>query len=170
MQEVGALSSFEMAILALGLISNVLLIGGWIFSLVKKTRTTTIILAGCGLLFALVAMGLSWFGYVQGRAEVQEAIAKAGATVDAEIAMARIVDASANVTMGFLVSALPLLLGLALLMRGMFFLAAPEGQSGGRFSWIAVVICLSLGFGLSLVAFVDYLRLDDFLALMFVLS
>ena len=157
-------------ILVIGLVSNVILIAGGFFTLRKSSSKTTFIFAGIGFLAALVTMGLSWLAYMRDKAVVQEAIVNAGATIESEIAMTGITSAGGNVTLGLWLSVLPLLLGLVLLVRGLFLLPAEERQAGKRAPLIAVTICLSMGLGLSLAAFIDYLRFHDFFLLLLWLS
>jgi len=163
-------SIFQLLILVIGATASGAMIVGCFFSYLKKDSTTTFIFAGSGLLSVLVTMALTWFGYVQEKAMVQEAIANANSYLESAKAMAGLTDCAKIVTYSFWLSILPLVLGIALLVRGMFLLPNEEANLGNRVRLVTAMVCVAVGVRLSLVAFVDYLRFDDFFALLLLLT
>jgi hypothetical protein len=124
------------------------------------------------VMFAGALAGLAWacLVWAQGRAEVQQAIAAAGDSPAAGLAMARLGQAGARATPGLGLAGGLLLLGLVFLARGLWFTPRAEAGSGRAWSAAAVALLLAGGFGLGLVALVDYLRFDDYLSLLLMLS
>lgn len=169
MMEENGISILKFLILGTGGASCLLLVAGWVISLRKDSGQTCFIFAGAGMAGALLTLGLSWLRYVQGRAEIQEAIVRAGATMEAEMATARMGGVATQVTPGLFLAALSILMGTTLLLRG--FLRLPRVEVAGTRPWsaIAVTILLSLGLALGLMAFADYLRFDDTFVLLLLL-
>ena len=166
----GGYSILQITILSAGLIACCLVICGCYYSFVKKSGKASLIFSEVGLLAALATMGLSWIAYLQDKAVVQEAIARAGITIESEMAMTAMASCAGNVTLGLWLIILPLGLGVILMVRGLVVLPVEGDQAGSRFSLAVVAIGLTAGVGLSLVAFADYLRFNDFFSVLFLLS
>ena len=127
-----------------------------------KSNKTCLILALLSLLGSLACLGWSWQSYDQGRASVQAQIAQAGARQAAEQAMTRMGEVGAGITLWLGLAGAFLVFGVAMLALGLLRPPKTEEKSKRPWSSVAATLLVAAGFGLGLVAFVDYLRFEDF--------
>jgi hypothetical protein len=152
---------FVLLVLVLGILANLASPAGLAFSLWKKTRKITLIFSIASLASAAVLLGLTWIGYRHNLSLLQNALSNMSMENHLRFTLMGQVQTARAISLGLWMAALPLLLGVLLLLRGYSLDRAEEtpGKSIPRFAAAALFLA---GAGLGIAAFFDFLRYEDF--------
>jgi hypothetical protein len=152
---------FVLPVFVLGILVNLVALVGLVLSLLKKSRQTTLIFSIASLASVAVILGLTWLGYRHTLSLLQNALPSVPIQQHLGRTLMGQVEAARAISLGLWMSALPLLLGVLLLLRGSI-LGKTEDATAKLAPQFAAAALFLAGTGLGIAAFLDYLRYEDF--------
>jgi hypothetical protein len=151
---------FVLPVFVLGILANLVALAGLTLSLLKKSRRTTLIFSIASLASAVVIMGLTWLGYRHNLSLVQDALPSVSIQEHLPLTLMGHVEAARAVSLCLWMSALPILIGILLLLRG-YSLGKTEDVPASLAPRLISAALFLAGTGLGIWAFFDYLRYED---------
>jgi hypothetical protein len=151
--------TFDIMLVALGIVAHATCIAGVVVSLIKKNRTTTFWFALFGLLSVLALLVASWVVYSLDLDMMQEGKSLASGHFAFEVQLRGIGYAMERQTLALLGAALPFLLSLFLTIRGAMLPRKEKEQARGPLvrSWTAIYVASAAALlGVSLLTYLDF--------------
>jgi hypothetical protein len=152
---------FVLPVFVLGILANLAALAGLALSLWKKARKTTLLFSIASLASAAVILALTWLGFRHDLSLAESVLDNVPMEDHLRSTLMLQVEAARAVSLGLWMSALPVLLGVLLLMRG-YLLGRGEDAPAGRVPRFAAAALFLAGAGLGTAAFLDYLSFEDF--------
>lgn len=151
---------FVLPVFVLGILANLIALAGLVLSLWKKSKKTTLAFSIASLASAALVLGLNWIGYRHSLSMMAGSLTTAAPEHHLPFTLTGHVVVAREASLGLWMAALPLLLGILLLLRG-YIMDKPEDGAGPVPRFAAAALFLA-GAGLSMAAFFDYLGYEDF--------
>ena len=129
--------------------------------MLKNSRKTTLVFSIVSLASAAVILGLTLLGYRHNLSLIQDALPSVPMEEHLQFTLMGHVEAARAISLGLWIAALPLLLGVLLLLRG-YMLGKTEDAPAKLAPRFAAAALFLAGTGLGIAAFFDYLRYEDF--------
>ena len=129
--------------------------------MLKNSRKTTLVFSIVSLVSAAVILGLTLLGYRHNLSLIQDALPSVPMEEHLQFTLMGHVEAARAISLGLWIAALPLLLGVLLLLRG-YMLGKTEDAPAKLAPRFAAAALFLAGTGLGIAAFFDYLRYEDF--------
>lgn len=129
--------------------------------MLKNSRKTTLVFSVASLASAAVILGLTLLGYRHNLSLIQDALPSVPMEEHLQFTLMGHVKAARAISLGLWIAALPLMLGVLLLLRG-YMLGKTEDAPAKLAPRFAAAALFLAGTGLGIAAFFDYLRYEDF--------
>jgi hypothetical protein len=159
-------SVFALLLLVLGILVNIGSVWVLVVSFKRSTRSLCLNLGAACLVSALVILVLAVVGFQYEWSLVQSSIC-ANPEDLAILKLKGFTEASRNISFGLHLFILPLVFGVALVIRGLMTKPSGDTVKGGRFNLSVGLAATVIGASLCVLALVDYVNFDDFLFVFF---